>query len=103
MPQLPTGAFSDAPHTFAISFARLTRLAMLDERQSTARCTRAKVKPIRALLVLAAAVHDYAVQKELLSKGISQRAHVEFQLRTTQTKVPRISIQSTKGYLGGRF
>jgi type 1 glutamine amidotransferase len=37
----------------------------------------AKLKPIRALLVLGGCCHDYAVQKELLSKGISERAHVE--------------------------
>ena len=35
------------------------------------------VKPIRALLVLGGCCHDYATQKELLSKGISARAHVE--------------------------
>ena len=40
--------------------------------------TESKVKPIRALLVLGGCCHDYAVQKELLSKGISERAHVEF-------------------------
>jgi type 1 glutamine amidotransferase len=36
-----------------------------------------KVKPIRALLVLGGCCHDYATQKALLSKGISDRAHVE--------------------------
>ena len=35
------------------------------------------VKPIRALLVLGGCCHDYDNQKELLSKGIAQRAHVE--------------------------
>jgi Trehalose utilisation len=35
------------------------------------------VKPIRALLVLGGCCHDYSTQKELLTKGISQRAHVE--------------------------
>ncbi len=48
-----------------------------------------KVKPIRALLVLGGCCHDYAVQKELLSKGISDRAHVELTIahdpdKTTQ-------------------
>jgi hypothetical protein len=37
----------------------------------------AAVKPIRALLVLGGCCHDYATQKDLLSKGISERAHVE--------------------------
>ena len=36
-----------------------------------------KIKPIRALLVLGGCCHDYVVQKEILSKGISERAHVE--------------------------
>lgn len=35
------------------------------------------VKPIRALLVLGGCCHDYNTQKELLSKGIAARAHVE--------------------------
>lgn len=34
-------------------------------------------KPLRALLVLGGCCHDYETQKDLLSKGISQRAHVE--------------------------
>ncbi len=36
-----------------------------------------KVKPLRALLVLGGCCHDYAKQKEILSKGISARAEVE--------------------------
>lgn len=35
------------------------------------------VKPIRALLVLGGCCHDYETQKELLSRGIAERAHVE--------------------------
>lgn len=35
-------------------------------------------KPIRALLVLGGCCHDYAHQKDILSKGISERANVEF-------------------------
>ncbi len=36
-----------------------------------------QVKPIRALLVTGGPYHDYAKQKDLLSKGIASRAHVE--------------------------
>ncbi len=36
------------------------------------------VKPIRALLVLGGCCHDYQAQKDILTKGISARAHVEF-------------------------
>lgn len=35
------------------------------------------VKPLRALLVIGGCCHDYEVQKDLLSKGISERAHIE--------------------------
>jgi type 1 glutamine amidotransferase len=35
------------------------------------------VKPIKALLVLGGCCHDYAKQKDILSKGISARANVE--------------------------
>lgn len=36
-----------------------------------------KVKPIRALLVTGGPFHDYEKQKDILSKGIAERAHVE--------------------------
>lgn len=36
-----------------------------------------EVKPLRALLVIGGCCHDYATQKDLLAKGISERAHVE--------------------------
>jgi type 1 glutamine amidotransferase len=36
-----------------------------------------KAKPIRALLVTGGPYHDYAKQKDILSKGISERAKVE--------------------------
>jgi type 1 glutamine amidotransferase len=35
------------------------------------------VKPIRALLVIGGCCHDYAKQKEILAKGLANRAHVE--------------------------
>jgi hypothetical protein len=35
------------------------------------------VKPIRALLVLGGCCHDYNAQKDLLAKGLAERAHVE--------------------------
>src|ERR1700730_15424294 len=34
-------------------------------------------KPIRALLVIGGCCHDYAKQKDILTKGISARANVE--------------------------
>ena len=35
------------------------------------------IKPIRSLLVLGGCCHDYNTQKDLLAKGIGERAHVE--------------------------
>jgi len=37
-----------------------------------------KIKPIRALLVIGGCFHDYDKQKDILTKGISARAHVEW-------------------------
>ena len=50
-------------------------------------------RPIRALLVLGGCCHDYARQKDLLTRGISRRAHVEWTVAydpdtTTQHKNP---------------
>jgi len=36
------------------------------------------VKPLKALLVLGGCCHDYAAQKDILAKGISARANVDF-------------------------
>jgi putative heme-binding domain-containing protein len=51
------------------------------------------VKPIRALLVIGGCCHDYAHQKDILTKGISERAHVEWTIAydsddTTRHKNP---------------
>ena len=35
------------------------------------------VKPLRALLVIGGCCHDYQMQKDILAKGISERAHVD--------------------------
>jgi hypothetical protein len=37
-----------------------------------------EVKPIRALLVIGGCCHDYKKQQELLTKGISGRANVQW-------------------------
>src|SRR5437868_11793085 len=37
-------------------------------------------KPIRALLVIGGCCHDYAKQKDILTKGITARANVDFTL-----------------------
>ncbi len=48
-----------------------SRLGSLAEAQEPPR-------PIRALLVLGGCCHDYARQKDILTRGISRRAHVEW-------------------------
>jgi type 1 glutamine amidotransferase len=35
-------------------------------------------RPIRALLVIGGCCHDYASQKDILARGVSERAHVEW-------------------------
>jgi len=37
-----------------------------------------KVKPVRALLVIGGCCHDYAKQKDLITKGVSARANVQW-------------------------
>jgi type 1 glutamine amidotransferase len=39
-----------------------------------------EAKPIRALLVIGGCCHDYAKQKELLTKGVSARANVQWKI-----------------------
>ncbi len=50
-------------------------------------------RPIRALLVIGGCCHDYARQKDILTRGISERAHVEWTIAhdpdtTTRHKNP---------------
>src|SRR5712691_6393839 len=40
--------------------------------------TKAEPRPIRALLVLGGCCHDYAKQKDILTKGVSARANVQW-------------------------
>ncbi len=44
------------------------------------RAARADDKPIRALLVIGGCCHDYRNQKEILTKGISARANVQWKI-----------------------
>ena len=53
----------------------------------------AEKKPIKALLVTGGCCHDYERQKQILTKGISARANVEWTVvlqggKTTNTKIP---------------
>ena len=47
------------------------------------------VKPIKALLVIGGCCHDYAAQKDLLKKGIEERAHVEVTIAYDPDKTTR--------------
>src|SRR5579862_3713788 len=53
--------------SFVVALVATTALRAADE-----------LKPIRALLVLGGCCHDYKSQKEILTKGIGERARVEF-------------------------
>jgi hypothetical protein len=55
----------------------LTSVAALALSLGTVAFAQEKPKPIRALLVLGGCCHDYAHQKDILAKGIAERANVE--------------------------
>jgi type 1 glutamine amidotransferase len=57
------------------TLALIVALAASSVRPATAQD---KVKPIRALLVIGGCCHDYAKQKDIITKGIAARAHVEW-------------------------
>jgi hypothetical protein len=57
----------------SLAFACVTLAAL-----ATTAARAAEPKPIRALLVLGGCCHDYKSQKDILTKGISERARVEF-------------------------
>jgi hypothetical protein len=56
----------------------LTAVAVAALSLGTAAFAQEKPKPIKALLVLGGCCHDYAHQKDILSKGIAERANIEF-------------------------
>ena len=63
----------------------------------------ADAKPIRALLVLGGCCHDYAKQKDILSKGIAARANVEVTIAyDPDTTAPSTSTRSTRTPTGPR-
>lgn len=58
---------------FAILTASLIGLARTDAASAVA-----ETKPVRALLVIGGCCHDYKAQQDLLTKGISARANVQW-------------------------
>ena len=62
--------------SFAIAVSLISLTVGLS-RDAAADEADAKIKPVRALLVLGGCCHDYKAQMDLLAKGISERAHVE--------------------------
>ena len=56
----------------------LLALALLPAAALVARPAPADGKPIKALLVLGGCCHDYAKQKDLITKGVSARANVQW-------------------------
>lgn len=47
------------------------------DRATSPQVSADEIRPLRALLVIGGCCHDYSAQKELLARGISERAHVE--------------------------
>jgi len=47
------------------------------------------VKPLKALLVIGGCCHDYAAQKDILAKGLAERAHVEVTVAYDPDKTTR--------------
>jgi type 1 glutamine amidotransferase len=60
-----------------ILFVGLAALVILSPLTPAADKDKPAVKPIRVLLVIGGCCHDYAKQKDLISKGLSARANVE--------------------------
>jgi type 1 glutamine amidotransferase len=61
-----------------ILLAGLTTLCLLSTLVPAADKEQPPAKPIRALLVIGGCCHDYAKQKDILTKGIAGRANVEW-------------------------
>ena len=63
-----------------------------------------EVKPLKALLVTGGCCHDYDIQKELISKGLWQRAHIDVTVvrqggNATNSKIPLYeSTEWSKGF-----
>lgn len=60
-----------------VAAASLTAVALHRAARADDKAAETAARPIRALLVCGGCCHDYARQKDILSKGISARANVE--------------------------
>jgi type 1 glutamine amidotransferase len=65
------------PRAWALAVLALLSTALLG-LNSTCPGAEENTKPIRALLVLGGCCHDYAKQKDLLTRGVSARANVQW-------------------------
>jgi len=61
----------------AVLLAALAAAGLLPGAGAEEKKAEAKVKPVRALLVIGGCYHDYAKQKDILAKGIAARAHID--------------------------
>ena len=71
--------FSSAANSAIKSVVALLSMGFVGLAQS-ALCAEDADRPIRALLVAGGCCHDYAKQKDIITKGISARANVEWTL-----------------------
>lgn len=80
------------PCRVMVSFATLLAFAVSFDGLASA-ADKAPPKPIKALLITGGCCHDYTAQKELIAKGLRDRAHIDVVVveqggRTTNTKIP---------------
>src|SRR5882757_1979094 len=80
-------------HTLNLNLLRLLLVLALSPAPTLLAAEKPAVKPIRALLICGGCCHDYNVQKDLIAKGLSERAHIEFTAiqqggKATNSKIP---------------
>ena len=80
------------------SFALSTTIAI-----ASLQTVEADTKPLKALLLIGGCCHDYEVQKDLLEKGIEQRANVEVDViyGDNGTTKPNLPIYGNADYANG--
>ena len=83
-----------------IAFA-LPAAARADDKPA-AKSDSKEAKPIKALLVLGGCCHDYAKQKDILTKGIASGPTSSGRSPTTPTRAPSTSTPSTRSRTGPR-
>ena len=85
------------------SLILVSTLVLALSLEVVSRASAANVKPIRVLLITGGCCHDYATQKEILKKGIEERANVRVeQLHSDDTSThPPLAFLGNPDYAKG--